>query len=319
MVRGLERQSIFRDHRDQTVFLERLGTLAKSGAVSVYAWALLPKHAHLLLRTGSRPLSRSMRSLLTGYAGAFNRRHCRVGHLFPNRYKSILVEEDPYLLELVRYVHLNPLRAGIVADLAALDRYPWSGHSALLGRVQRPWQALNFVLEQFGATPAAARRRHRQFVEAGVTQGTRPDLQGGGLRRSTGGWAQVAQLRRARERWTADERILGSGPFVEQILREVTPAPRPEVHPEKAVPHLVAECAKAWGVSPEEVCGASRRRAAAHVRAAVSALAVCHLGLSAAAVARILGVTPAVVLRGIERGSRLLEAQGVDPGAHLRR
>ena len=88
------------------------------------AWALLPNHAHLLVRTGQRPLARAMRSLLTGYAGAFNRRHQRAGHLFQNRYKSIVVEAEPYLLELVRYLHLNPLRARLVRDLPALDKYP---------------------------------------------------------------------------------------------------------------------------------------------------------------------------------------------------
>ena len=109
MVRGLERRVIFRDDADRADFVTRLGALAERGALTVYAWALLPNHAHLLVRTGSRPLARSMRSLLTGYAGAFNRRHHRAGHLFQNRYKSIVVEEEPYLLELVRYLHLNQI------------------------------------------------------------------------------------------------------------------------------------------------------------------------------------------------------------------
>ena len=122
MVRGLERRAIFRDDVDRADFVARLAALAEAGALTVYAWALLPNHAHLLVRTGSRPLPRSMRSLLTGYAGHFNRRHHREGHLFQNRYKSIMVEEDPYLLELVRYLHLNPLRAHVVSDLRALDR-----------------------------------------------------------------------------------------------------------------------------------------------------------------------------------------------------
>jgi REP element-mobilizing transposase RayT len=90
----------------------------------VYAWALLPNQLHLLVRTGQRPLPRTMRSLLTGCAGAFNRCHRRTGHPFQNRYKSIVVEEEPYFLELVRYLHLNPIRAGIVDGLRAIDRYP---------------------------------------------------------------------------------------------------------------------------------------------------------------------------------------------------
>jgi len=79
-----------------------------------------------------------MRRLMTGYAVTFNRRHRRAGHLFQNRYKSVICEEDPYLLELIRYIHLNPLRAGLVKDLKELDRYPWTGHSAILGRRKNP-------------------------------------------------------------------------------------------------------------------------------------------------------------------------------------
>ncbi len=108
MVRGIERTQIFRDDTDRADFVARLAALAQAGAWTVYAWALLPNHAHLLVRTGTRPLPRSMRSLLTGYAGAFNRRHRRAGHLFQNRYKSILVEEEPYLLELQRQSECLP-------------------------------------------------------------------------------------------------------------------------------------------------------------------------------------------------------------------
>ena len=137
MVRGIERRPIFKDPPDRADFVARLAALAEAGALTVYVWALLPDHAHLLVRTGRRPLARSMRSLLTGYAGAFNHHHTRAGHLFQNRYKSIVVEAEPYLQELVRYLHLNPLRAQVVADLRTLDRYPWTGHSALLGTVPR--------------------------------------------------------------------------------------------------------------------------------------------------------------------------------------
>ncbi len=103
--RGLERRVIFTDNTDRADFVVRLAALAEAGVFMVYAWALLPDHAHLLVRTRSRPLAWTMRSLLTGYADAFNRRHKRVGHLFQNRYRSIVVEEETYFLELVRYLH----------------------------------------------------------------------------------------------------------------------------------------------------------------------------------------------------------------------
>ena len=111
IARGIGRRRIFDDDADRDGFLERLGSvLIESGAIC-YAWALIPNHFHLLLRTGQAPVSSVMRRLLTGYAMGYNRRHRRVGHLFQNRYKSILCQEEPYFLELVRYIHLNPLRA----------------------------------------------------------------------------------------------------------------------------------------------------------------------------------------------------------------
>ena len=108
IVRGLERGMIVRDDTDRDAFVTRLGDLAQGSGTAIYAWALLPNHAHLLLRSGPRGLSRFMRRLLTGYAINFNRRHKRVGYLFQNRYKSIVCEEDAYFRELVRYIHLLP-------------------------------------------------------------------------------------------------------------------------------------------------------------------------------------------------------------------
>ena len=111
IVRGIERRSIFIDTQDYQNFLERLGNILTDSSTSCYAWALMTNHAHLLIRTGMAPVSTVMRRLLTGYAQQFNRRHKRYGVLFQNRYKSFLCEEEPYLLELVRYIHLNPIRA----------------------------------------------------------------------------------------------------------------------------------------------------------------------------------------------------------------
>jgi putative transposase len=138
MARGIERREIFKDDKDRKSFLTRFAYILEETQTQCYAWALIPNHFHLLLRTGSTPLSKVMRRLMTGYAVTFNKRHKRTGHLFQNRYKSIVCEEDPYLLELIRYIHLNPLRAGLVKDIRELDKYPWSGHSAILGRRKNP-------------------------------------------------------------------------------------------------------------------------------------------------------------------------------------
>jgi REP element-mobilizing transposase RayT len=317
MARGIENTRLFRTDEDRTDFLRRLATQVETSGAQVFAWALLPNHLHLLLRTGQRPLASVMRRLLTGYAHAFNRRHRRHGHLFQNRYRSIVVEDDPYLLELTRYIHLNPLRAGCVRSLRALDRYPWAGHSALLGHVARPWQAVPAVLGQFAERRRVAQRRYRAFVAAGIGQGRRPELQGGGLRRSAGGWTALAALPRGRERWAFDERILGSGPFVEQLLREAERAvPLPgRAAAWRTLPVLITRVATALGVNPQELRAGSRLRPVARARAAAGALAVRHLGLPASGVAAALGVTSMAIFRGMNRGLAALRAHGLDPVA----
>jgi putative transposase len=307
MARGLDRQVILRDDRDRDDFVRRLAALAEAGAVTVYAWALLPNHFHLLLRTANRPLARSMRSLLTGYAGAFNRRHKRAGHLFQNRYKSIVVEEEPYLLELVRYLHLNPLRAGVVPDLGALAKYPYCGHGPLCGTRVVPWQATAPVLQQFGKTKRQAQAQYRTFVAAGIPQGHRPDLQGGGLLRSVGGWAAVQALRRGREAFAADERVLGSGEFVETLRHEADQQDRKRTTLLCRVPDLeslIRKVAKAVHARPEALTGGGRARALARVRDGLAYLWVEALGRSGRELARALALQPVSVYRAARRGQQ---------------
>ena len=126
---GSSGKAIFKSRQDYDDFLGRLGSILEDSSTGCFAWSLMTNHVHLLLRTGLSPIATVMRRLLTGYAVSFNKRHRRYGHLFQNRYKSFLCEEDPYLLELVRYIHLNHLRAGLVSDLKALSKYDLSGHA----------------------------------------------------------------------------------------------------------------------------------------------------------------------------------------------
>lgn len=146
MCRGIERRKIFRDETDRDNFVKRLKRVITETQTPCYAWALIPNHFHLLLKTGQVPIATVMRKLLTGYAVTFNRRHGRAGYLFQNRYKSILCQEDAYFLELIRYIHLNPLRSGLVHSMKELDRFPYSGHSVLMGKRMHEWQDLNYVL-----------------------------------------------------------------------------------------------------------------------------------------------------------------------------
>lgn len=161
-----------------------------------------------------------MRRLLTGYAVAFNRRHDRYGHLFQNRYKSILCQEEPYLLELVRYIHLNPLRAGVITSLDELESYRYSGHSRLLGQHAAPWQVTEKILARFGKRTKSAREKYAAFVAEGAARGRRLEFTGGGLVRSAVGWQQITSLRQGDAHLKSDERILGDSEFVETVLKE---------------------------------------------------------------------------------------------------
>jgi putative transposase len=306
MVRGIESRRIFRQSEDYEAFIARVAALGVTGAWLIYAWALLPNHAHLLVRTSSRPLSRSMRSLLTGYAGAFNRRYNRRGHLFQNRYKSIVVEEEPYFLELVRYLHLNPLRAEVVSSLAALDRYPYTGHAALMGTVPRSWQDVGSVLSQFSARTAEARHRYRSFMAAGVAQGRRPEFQGGGLIRSLGGWKAVKALRRGREAYTTDERVLGSGGFVEALLQEAEYKAASQARLQRrrfTVDRLVRKIGTAVRASPAGILGPSQTRSASRARQLLAYVWVELLGRRASELAVALGRTRSNITWAAKQGA----------------
>ncbi len=218
IVRGMARRKIFYDDTDRERFLDRLGAIVSGCDLACFAWALIPNHFHLLIKTGTVPLSSAMRRLLTGYAVSFNKRHRRWGHLFQNRYKSILCQEEAYLLELTRYIHLNPLRAGLVKNINELDRYGFAGHCAILGKCGNDWQDTGSILRRFGRRQADAKRHYRGFVRKGVEQGRRPELTGGGLIRSVGGWTALKALRKAKVYTKGDERILGDSEFVQQVL-----------------------------------------------------------------------------------------------------
>jgi hypothetical protein len=166
------------------------------------------------------PISKVMQRVLTGHSTYFNRRHRRHGKLFQSRYKSILCQQDTYFLELIRYIHLNPVRSQVIKGFKSLDSYKYTGHSTIMGDIARDWQDVSFVLGHFSKKTSLARRYYCEFVEKGVDQGHRPDLTGGGLIRSLGGWAAAKMQRGCAERIKSDERILGDGDFVEEILRQ---------------------------------------------------------------------------------------------------
>jgi len=303
MIRGIERADIFQDDKDRGQFLSRVGEIGKATGTRIVAWALMDNHVHLLLFSGSSGLPRFMRRLLTGYAMWFNRRHQRAGHLFQNRYKSIVCEEDRYLLELVRYIHLNPLRSHTVQSLEELDRYPWSGHGVLVGKIRHDWQEKEYVLNQFGRVEKQSIRAYRKFIEEGEGLGRRPELVGGGLVRSLGGWSKVLSMRGRGEGVENDSRILGSGDFVQVVIREAEETIARQVRNRGAKPieEIIRRMCRESGVSEKEVSSGSQRRRVSAARAEIACYLSREMGISMAEMARRLGVGTSAIAMAIRR------------------
>lgn len=307
--RGIDRQEIFIDDQDRDDFLKRLGMILSQTRTRCYAWSLMPNHFHLLLKTGNVPIATVMRRLLTGYAIRFNRRHKRVGYLFQNRYKSILCQEDVYFKELVRYIHLNPLRACIVKDFKALDGYPYSGHSTLLGNRKAPWHSTDAVLSLFANRVSKARRLYRKYVENGVDKGKRPDLIGGGLIRSAGGWAAVKSLGQAGIFLKSDERILGDSDFVETVLAEA----REKLERKYALASqgidfecLIQAVATILSIPQQNIFGPGKDRDVVKARSLVCYWGVSELNLSMTQLAKNLRISLPTVSVAAKRGGQIV-------------
>ena len=303
MVRGIDKTNIFRDDEDKTRFLERLGLTVGEGKCTVYAWVLMDNHVHILFKSGKQGISAVMRKLLTWYAQYFNRKHRRTGHLFENRYKSILCDQDNYLLALIRYIHLNPIRANIVTTVEQLDSYPWSGHRTLIGKAKHPWTDVDYALSEFGATRRRAINEYRRFMQEGLAQGRLPELTGGGLIRSKGGWSQVLSARRSGRKEEFDERILGNGNFVNTILKEAEEKTTRQLkfrRSGKTIDKIIEEECKKERISANELTGGGRRRKVSRLRATIAKRGLDELGLSMAEIARHVGVTTSSIAKMAE-------------------
>ena len=248
-----------------------------------------------------------MRRLLSWYAQNFNRRHHRCGHLFQNRYRSILCEEDPYLLELVRYIHLNPIRAGILSGVSQLNRYALTGHATIMGESDHDWQDVDDVLGMFSEDRKTAKTAYLRFVTSGISQGRRKDLVGGGLVRSMGGWAALKQSRQDGVQMMSDERILGSGEFVESVLSQAD-----EVFEKRTLARaqglnldiLVQIVAEHLGADADSIKSPVKARTASRARGIVCFLAGDRLGMKGAEIAMKMHLTPSSVSKLSAKGRK---------------
>ena len=308
IIRGIERKAIFKDKADRANFFERLGRVVPETETGCYAWVLMPNHVHLLLKTGLCPIATVMRRLLTGYAVSFNRRHRRHGQLFQNRYKSFLCEEDVYLKELLRYIHLNPLRAKTVKDLQALKKYQWCGHSVLMGKVEAGFHDTSYVLRLFGQSTRKARQSYESFVAKGVRQGRRPELVGGGLLRSVGGWSALKGFRDIGVRIKGDERLLGSSDFVERVLKQANEQLEEKYRLQGSVVSLealVKKVAHHFDIDPGNLKSASKERSVTEARRVLCYIAVRKLGYKCTDVSKALDISSVTVSKAASLGGKL--------------
>ncbi len=310
IIRGIERRAIFKDKLDRNNFLERLGKLVSATNTGCYAWVFMRNHAHFLFRTGDVGLSTLMRRLLTGYAVSFNRRHKRHGQLFQNRYKSIICQEDLYLKELVRYIHLNPLRAKVVSGISELNQYDYSGHSVLVGNKKRNWQDTEYVLSYFGRRVGEARKSYIAYVEDGITQGRRPELVGGGLIRSLGGWEEVKKIHlKGQDRRKGDERILGDSDFVTDVLAQADEKISRHYELKRLgynLERLEQRVVQIYGIDKEELYLKGRQKTRSAARSLLFYWATRELGISGTSLAKRFGMSQPGIVYAANKGERIV-------------
>jgi len=303
MSRGIERRAIFLDDEDYTDFRERISVWLNKTGGKCLAWCLMPNHFHFLVLRGARPLSEMMHHAMTGYAINFNLRHHRAGHLFQNRYTAIICDLEGYLLELAPYIHLNPLRARLVRDLAELAEYKWCGHCAAVGGAHDGILDRDALLEHFGDTGQTALVKYKAVMAEKAAAIKGRDLSGVGLVRSIGGTNAVLRSFRAGEKVFSDRRILGESDFVESVLRAAGEAMAKE---KKSRGEVLAEVENITGVPSRDILRRTRERGPAQARA-VYCYFCKEAGEPAVALSRELGIGQSAVSRLASRGRNLAE------------
>ena len=243
MVRGNGGQDIFFEKGDRSHLYLLLQEGLERYGHRVLGFCCMPNHIHFVMQVQDTPLSQIMQNLSFRYTRWINTQQSRRGHLFQGRYKAILVEADTYLLQLIRYIHLNPVRAGLVKDPVA---YPWSSHRAYLGREELPWLSRDWVLSYVAKRATTARQRYAAFVDEGKGEGHREEFHQGG----------------------DDGRVLADDQFLEQVLAK-DHKPKPVV----TLPAIIACISTAFDVNDKELRGPARARVLAEARRTIGWLA----------------------------------------------
>ena len=220
---------------------------------------------------------------------------------------------DTYLLELVRYIHLNPLRAGIVTSQEELRRYRYSGHGRLLGAKVHLWQERQEILSYFDEDVRLAMQKYEAYVAEGIAMGKRPDLTGGGLVRSAGGWGAILSARRAGTILRSDERILGDSDFVESVLKAAEERVERETLYKTAgisLEDAARRVAQLMEMNVDDVLEHSKKPTVVQARSLLCYWAVREVGMTTTDVAGKLGISQSAVSRLVVRGEHFATEKG---------
>ncbi|MFK5927222.1 MAG: transposase, partial [Desulfuromusa sp.] len=297
IVRGVSRLPIFYDDYDREDFLGRFNRLLQETTTTCYAWVMLDNHFHLLLQPQGAKLALLMRRLLTGYAVAFNLRHKRAGHLFQNRYKSIVCDRDSYLLELIRYIHLNPIRAGIVGDIDSLATYRWCGHRELLDDSFGGQVSIEAVLPLFANKKQVARQKYLDFLSDGLGHDVTGKFSRGGM------LASLTLDSNLNPDDLFDERVLGGGLFVEQVLSDAGLVPETL---RITLAKLIDLVADDFGVDQRRLKKPGKERLLSAAKAVICHIGLRDCGFKGVAIAKYLGMTSSAVSHAAKRGEQIL-------------
>lgn len=297
--RGNERRKIFLEESDYEDFTARFRELLSAVGAKCLGWCLMPNHFHLVVLRGERPLAELMRRLLTGYAVCFNLKYDRVGHLFQNRYKTVICEADVYLKELLPYVHLNPLRARLVSDIEGLAAYRWCGHGALVGARPPDFLDRECALSYFGEKGRAAVSNYLKHLEEAYLRQKAGQYPSAATYEFVGG---ASSFKKNAAKDGFDSRILGGSGFVEKLLKARDR--RDAAMMTKA--DLLARIAAEFGITYSEIISPSRARRISAARAAYCFLGKEECGMKGEDLARELRVSSSGLCLLAARGRRVL-------------
>jgi len=306
MARGIEKSTIFKDDNDRARFVARIEKCVAETGVAIYAWALMPNHIHLLIKTKNIPLSKFMQKLLTGHANYFNKKYNRVGHLFQNRYKSILVQAEVYLLKLVRYIHVNPLEASIVSDYETLKRYPWTGHPGLVYPGYYPWQETRQVLNAFSSNKMNKIRQYTQFIEESeeiIYQDGR--FNDGSFLLGANGLLSLDESEEEEIGGYSQYRVLGNIDYAREIYDKISRVRKGQLRDREfehdSVIKILEYAANKWRIPRTALTSKGRSKSVAEARELVCYMFINVMGMSLVDSGRILNLSCQGVHAAAER------------------